>query len=95
MEPKEPKKNEKLKDLVKVLANAINSVFTESEEIKDALRGIEDEGYRVDLILASITRILRKDNASDDKPLVYEFNNFDKAFLKALKINIDPESNKD
>lgn len=91
----EPKENDKLKDLVKELANTINSVFTESEEIKDALREIEDKGYHVDLVLASIARILRKDSSTDEKPLVYEFNNFDKAFLKALKIRVEVDTAKE
>lgn len=91
----EPKENDRLKDLVKELANAINSVFTDSKEIKEALREIEDEGYRVDLVLASITKISPKDNIPDEGEIVYEFNNFDKAFLKALKIRVEVDTAKE
>lgn len=91
----EPKENDRLKNLVKELVSVINSVFTESKEIKDALRDIEDEGYRVDLILASITRISPKDNTGNEEQLIYEFNNFDKAFLKAIKIKMETDMAKE
>ncbi len=91
----EPKENKRLRDLVKELVSIINSVFSESKEIKNALRDFEDEGYHADLILASIAKISPKDKIDKEKPLVYEFNNFDEAFLKALKIRLDPGKNKE
>lgn len=91
----EPKENDRLRDLVKELASIITSVFSESKEIKNALRDFEDEGYHADIILASIAKISPKDKVAKEKPLVYEFNNFDEAFLKALKIKLDQDTVKE
>lgn len=65
----EPPENEKLKDLVRDLAHAINSVFAESNEIRTVIKDIEEEGYQVDLVLASITRAMKgrkKNNNSNN-----------------------------
>ncbi len=81
--------NERLKKLVKELVETINDVFSDSSEIKKALKEIEKEGYRVDIVLASITRLHRKQDEGKNPDLVYEFNPFDKAFLQSLKIRLD------
>lgn len=81
--------NEKIKGLITGLANAINVVFSESKEIKEALKVIEEEGYHVDLILASITRVLKRNTDTGQNELKFEFNNFDKSFLQAIKIKLD------
>ena len=85
----ENQENEKLKRLVKDLVETINGVFSESSEIKEALKGIEEEGYRVDMVLASITRIQKREGEEKDRELVYEFNPFDQAFLQSLKIRLE------
>lgn len=84
----DPKENKRLKELVMELANTINSVFSENPQIKETLRDIEKEGYQVDLILASITRILRRDDKVKEE-LKFEFNAFDRAFLQSLKLKLD------
>lgn len=84
----DPKENKRLKELVMELANTVNSVFSENPQIKETLRDIEKEGYQVDLILASITRILRKDDKAKEE-LKFEFNAFDRAFLQSLKLKLD------
>ena len=91
----EPKDNDRLKDLVRELAQAINSIIIESKEIKNALKGIEEEGYSVDVILASIARISPKESVSKEEELIYEFNSFDMAFLKALKIKVEVDKAKE
>jgi len=85
--------DEKLQEMVKELAEKISTLFSESPEIKEALQQIERKGYRVDLVLASVTRILKKDMEappleapSDDGAPSTELNPFDRAFLQAIKV---------
>lgn len=86
------KENERIKELITGLANAINTVFSESKEIREALKVIEEEGYHVDLVLASVTRVLKGgQQEAQGSDIKYEFNNFDKSFLKAVKIKLDSE----
>lgn len=99
----EPPENEKLKDLVRDLAHAINSVFAESNEIRTVIKDIEEEGYQVDLVLASITRAMKdrkknnnSSNSNDDEapalPMNHKFelSPFDLSFLKSIKVKEDP-----
>jgi len=81
--------DEKLKRLVKDLVDSINEVFSGSPEIKKAINFIEKEGFHVDMVLASITRIHKKEDEEKSPEIVYEFNPFDKAFLQSLKIRLD------
>jgi hypothetical protein len=84
MEPKD-----RLRELLLELANTVNEVITENSRIKDALLNFEREGYHVDLILATITRISRKSEISSEEELKYEFSPLDKAFLNAIKIRLE------
>jgi hypothetical protein len=97
--------NEKLKELVRDLAHAINSVFAESTEIRTVIKDIEEEGYQVDLVLASITRALHKEQKGKvtfQPPALlenakFELNRFDQSFLKSIKVrpeNEPPTGNK-
>lgn len=79
MEPKD-----RLRELLLELAQTINEVISENRQIKDALINFEKEGYHVDLVLASITRVARKEEV-----LKYEFSSLDKAFLNAIKIKLE------
>ncbi|MBI1822425.1 MAG: hypothetical protein HY036_09695 [Nitrospirae bacterium] len=95
----DPQDNEKLRELVRDLAHAINSVFAESSEIRTVIKDIEEEGYQVDLVLASITRALNKEQK--EKPgtqppalienIKFELNRFDQSFLKSIKIKPENE----
>lgn len=77
--------NERLRELLFELANTINDVVSENRQIKDVLMNFEKEGYHVDLILASITKIAKKDG----EDLIYEFSPLDMAFLNAIKIKLE------
>jgi len=68
MEPKD-----RLRELLLELAQTINEVITDNHQIKDALMNFEREGYHVDLVLASITKVARK-----EEELKYEFSPLDK-----------------
>ena len=96
----DPHDNEKLRELVRDLAHAINSVFAESTEIRTVIKDIEEEGYQVDLVLASITRALNKEHKGkgDIHPpalienIKFELNRFDQSFLKSIKIKSEADS---
>lgn len=75
---------DRLRELLLELAYTINEVISENRQIKDALMNFEKEGYHVDLVLASITRVAKK-----DEELKYEFNPLDKAFLNAIKVKLE------
>ena len=101
-ESEPPQENEKLRDLVRDLAHAINTVFAESPEIKTVIKDIEQEGYTVDLVLASITRALSKEQKPKNTPQIqppallesekFELNRFDLSFLKSIKVRPEEES---
>lgn len=81
--------DEQLRQLLKDLVDSINDVFSGSPEIKKAINFIEKKGFRVDMVMASITRIHRKEDEENNPEIVYEVNPFDKAFLQSLKIRLD------
>lgn len=80
---------ERLRELLLELANTINDVISDNPQIKEALMNFEKEGYHVDLILASITKVAKKSEASSGEELKYEFSPLDKAFLNAIKIRLE------
>ena len=81
---------ERLKELILELAATLNDVFNENWRIRRAIQNIEEEGYQVDLVLASITRIFKRNEETGDTELKFEFNAFDKEFLKRMGLRIDP-----
>lgn len=76
---------ERLRELLLELAHSINDAISDNRQVKDVLMNFEKEGYHVDLILASITKVARK----DEEELKYEFSPFDMAFLNAIKIRLE------
>jgi len=75
--------------LIQELAQLINAVLIQSPELRSAIRDIEQKGYQVDLVLASVTRILKKENEDQPEPLENPSNEFDQDFLKSLRIRLD------
>jgi regulator of replication initiation timing len=78
-------KNEHLQELVEELTQQIGQLFSNNNEIKEILENIEKEGYQVDLVVASLSRILSNEEF-DEEDEVYELNPFDYAFLQAIKV---------
>ncbi len=84
-----PDEKARIKELVRELSQRVNAALNESDDVKDALQGIEEEGYEVDLLFALFTRILRKKKG---EPLQLEgpdpsAMDFDEAqFLKDLRL---------
>ncbi len=81
------KPDDKLKELMKALADTISTVFSGNDEIRQALSLIEKEGYRVDLILASVTRLSRKEEESSGTSIT----DFDKSFLRKVRLCFSEE----
>ncbi len=80
------KSDDRLKELMKTLADTIGHVFSGNEEIRQTLSMIEKEGYHVDLVLASVTRISEKEgNQSADA----EISDYDRSFLEKIRIRFD------
>lgn len=77
------KSDDRLKELMKTLAETISQVFSGNDEIKQALSLIEKEGYHVDLILATVTRISRKGEGQQPDTGI---NDFDRSFLRKVRI---------
>lgn len=87
MEPEaDPSKNEHLQELVQELTQQIGLLFSNNDQIKEILQHIEKEGYQVDLVVASLSRILAEESFDQDGEEVYELNPFDYAFLQAIKV---------
>jgi len=105
----------RIKMLAEHLIWAINQAYNDSDLIQEALNQIEDEGYRVDILLAAFTRfdnaetdeapteqlslISQKKEGSpnqeedeevekddEDSPLSSDLNEFDRTFLKLIKV---------
>lgn len=89
----EPFENERLQGLVKELTEKISHLFAENDQIKKILENIEKEGYQVDLVVASLSRLLSDQDEAEIEGLEeeieevpYELNPFDYAFLQAIKV---------
>lgn len=71
---------------MKALADTIGQVFSGNEEIKETLSMIEQEGYHVDLILASVTRVTKKEGSSSSDIAI---SDFDRSFLEKIRIRLE------
>jgi len=71
---------------MKELADTIGQVFSGNEEIRETLSMIEKEGYHVDLILASMTRVSKKEGASTTDVSI---SDFDRSFLEKVRIRLE------
>lgn len=81
--------DEKLKDLMKILAEAISHVFSGSKDIRQTLSMIEKEGYHVDLILASVTKVTK---IEEGHLTGTDMSDFDRSFLRNIHIRIEEEA---
>ena len=84
---------ETLKLLIQELAQLINAVLMQSPELRSAIQGIEEKGYQVDLVLASMTRILKKNAEKTPETLESGPTDSDREFLKTLRIRLDSLTN--
>ncbi len=99
--------DEKLKELMQELGNAINESLSDSDRIAGAIGEIKRAGYDVFLVLEATIGFNKREDGDDDsegddeehsnRPVHYEstgkirLTNQDHKFLRALKISIDEE----
>ncbi len=98
--------DEKLKELVQELGNAINESLSDSDRIAGAIGEIKRAGYDVFLVLEATIGFNKRDdeeNNSDtvsevsSEPVQYEANGKirlttqDQKFLRALKISVEED----
>lgn len=101
--------DEKLKELMQELGNAINESLSDSDRIAGAIGEIKRAGYDVFLVLEATIGFNKRDEDSEDddtievdseKPARSESNGKirlttqDQKFLRALKISINEEEQK-
>ena len=102
--------DDKLKELMQELGNAINETLSDSDRIAGAIGEIKRAGYDVVLVLEAIIGFNKRDEESDDEdesieveseqPLRSESNGKirlttqDQKFLRALKISVNEEEQK-
>jgi hypothetical protein len=90
---------ERLKELMQELGNAINESLSDSDRIAGAIGEIKRAGYDVFLVLEATIGFNRRENAGDepaeeparrhDPPGKIRLTSQDQKFLKALKISVD------
>lgn len=98
---------ERLKNLMQELGNAINESLSDSERIAEAIGEIKRAGYDVFLVLEATIGFNKRDGTEDDADATPEaparrergthsagkikLTSQDQKFLKALKIAVDEE----
>jgi hypothetical protein len=80
---------EKLRMLIQELAQLIRAILLHSPELRSTLQIIEEKGYQVELVLASMTRIQKKDEPSLSDSNREEPPKSDQEFLRNLRIRWD------
>src|SRR5690242_13128542 len=96
---------EKLKDLMQELGNAINESLSDSDRIAAAIGEIKRAGYDVFLVLEATIGFNKREEGEDEDssgdgaeaqksgpPGKIQLTSQDQKFLRALKIQIDEDS---
>ena len=97
--------DDRLKELMQELGNAINESLSDSDRIAGAIGEIKRSGYDVFLVLEATIGFNKRDESADDESEEGEtekthfesagkikLTSQDQKFLRALKIAIDEES---
>ena len=96
---------DRLKQLMKQLGDAINESLSESEHIGDAIAKIKEHGYDVFLVLEATIGFSKRDAHDEDEPAgepvtatarrgaeshaQFKINASDMKFLKSLRISLE------
>jgi hypothetical protein len=101
--------DEKLKELMQELGNAINESLSDSDRIAGAIGEIKRAGYDVFLVLEATIGFNKRDGEEDDEEAVdidtepprrsepngkIRLTTQDQKFLRALKISVNEEEQK-
>ena len=92
--------NQKLKNLIQQLGEAIHESVSESDTIAGVVRDIREEGYDVLLMLEATIGLNEVDSASggetkllgDGTPVEGPFTTTDLSFLKSLRISLTEDA---
>ena len=80
--------DERLRELMRSLANTIGEVVNGNDDIRNTLFMMEQEGYPVDMIVASITMVTAIDedeSLKNNENLSY----YDRSFLKKIHVKLN------
>ena len=80
--------DERLRELMRSLANTIGEVVNGNDDIRNTLFMMEQEGYPVDMIVASITMVTAIDedeSLKNNENLSY----YDRSFLKKIHVRLN------
>ena len=92
--------NQRLKQLMKELGEAINESLSEAEPIADVIGKIKDEGYDVFLVLEATVGFNKRDDAEAETAPVrhgstaspeFSLNSQDLRFLRSLRISVEDQ----
>ena len=89
--------NQKVKNLIQKLGEAIHESVSESENIAGVVKNIRDQGFDVMLMLEAtigLNQVESEDEAATDPPRGDSLNTFtrnDLTFLKSLRITLPEE----
>jgi len=80
--------DERLRELMRSLADTIGEVVNGNDDIRNTLFMMEQEGYPVDMIVASITMVTAIDedeSLKNNENLSY----YDRSFLKKIHVRLN------
>jgi hypothetical protein len=92
--------DERLKELMQELGNAINESLSDSDRIAEAIGEIKRAGYDVFLVLEATIGFNKREDGDDEVPAAeptydaatkIKWTNQDHKFLKALKISTEED----
>jgi hypothetical protein len=93
--------NQKVKNLIQKLGEAIHESVSESENIAGVVKNIRDQGFDVMLMLEATIGLNQVETESDVAPesssedTFGAFTRHDLSFLKSLRISVPDESSSD
>ena len=91
---------DRLKDLMQELGNAINESLSDSEQIAEVVSRIKEGGYDIFLVLEATIGVSKQGESATDKTSLVstlstnpelKVSDQDLKFLKSLRIKIDEE----
>lgn len=84
----ESSESENIKKMMQDLITALNRLYSKSQEIHSIISEFEEEGYNVDVFMAYLTRLTRKD-AKNPQRVEFKLNSYDLKFLENIKVRHD------
>jgi uncharacterized protein (UPF0335 family) len=87
--------NQKVKNLIQKLGEAIHETVSESEDIAGVVKNIREQGFDVLLMLEATIGLNPADEAEEAEEVAEEtegpFSSSDLSFLKSLRISVSEE----